>query len=84
MKLILRCFGCKKQSKKNKISSNNSNVKFRTFVNQEANFPNNNSLNLVKHTVKQSEINNQNNNDNSSQQNKKEILISVETQIEKK
>ena len=83
MKIFLRCFGCKKQSKKNKISSNNSNVKFRSFVNQEANFPNNNSLNLVKQTDKHNEIKNQNNNDNSSQQNKKEILISVETQIEK-
>ena len=74
MKLILRCFGCKKQSKKNKISSNNSNVKFRSFVNQEANFPNNNSLNLVKQTGNHNEINNQN---------KNEILIRDETEGEK-
>ena len=83
MKLILRCFRCKKKSKKNKISTNISNVKFRSFINQESNLPNNNSLNLVKQIDKLKENNNQNNNDNNSHQNKNEILIRVETEGEK-
>ena len=41
MNLILRCFRCKKQSKKNKDLNNSSNVKFNPFVNQETNLAKN-------------------------------------------
>ena len=83
MNLILRCFRCKKQSKKNKDLNNSSNVKFNPFVNQETNLTKNNSLNLVNQIDKQKEKNAQNNQNNNSEQNKKEILIEVENEEEK-
>ena len=83
MNLILRCFRCKKQSKKNKDLNNSSNVKFNPFVNQETNLAKNNSLNLANQIDKQKENNAQNNQNNNSEQNKKEILIEVQNDEEK-
>ena len=91
MNLFLRCFGCKKFSKKNKKTSDSSNVKFRSFVNQDANLQNKISLNLVKNSVIQKEnINqnieqnkNQNNINNNNQEKNKDILIENETKEEK-
>ena len=91
MNLFLRCFGCKKFSKKDKKTSDSSNVKFRSFVNQDANLQNKISLNLVKNSVIQKEnINqnieqnkNQNNINNNNQEKNKDILIENETKEEK-
>ena len=91
MNLFLRCFGCKKFSKKNKKTSDSSNVKFRSFINQDANLQNKISLNLVKNSVIQKEnINqnieqnkNQNNINNNNQEKNKDILIENETKEEK-
>ena len=91
MNLFLRCFGCKKFSKKDKKTSDSSNVKFRSFVNQEANLQNKISLNLVKNSVIQKEnINqnieqntNQNNINNNNQEKNKDILIENEIKEEK-
>jgi hypothetical protein len=57
MNLFLRCFGCKKQSKKKKNDANSSNVKFNSFVNQEINLRNNISLNQEKKISKENEKN---------------------------
>ena len=91
MNLFLRCFGCKKFSKKDKKTSDSSNVKFRSFINQDANLQNKISLNLVKNSVIQKEnINqnieqnkNQNNINNNNQEKNKDILIENETKEEK-
>ena len=91
MNLFLRCFGCKKFSKKDKKTSDSSNVKFRSFVNQDANLQNKISLNLVKNSVIQKEnINqnieqnkNQNNINNNNQEKNKDILIENEIKEEK-
>ena len=91
MNLFLRCFGCKKFSKKDKKTSDSSNVKFRSFVNQDANLQNKISLNLVKNSVIQKEnINqnieqnkNQNNINNNNQEKNTDILIENETKEEK-
>ena len=91
MNLFLRCFGCKKFSKKDKKTSDSSNVKFRSFVNQEANLQNKISLNLVKNSVIQNENKNQNieqnknqnNINNNNQEKNKNILIENETKEEK-
>ncbi len=91
MNLFLRCFGCKKFSKKDKKTSDSSNVKFRSFVNQDANLQNKISLNLVKNSVIQKEnINqnieqntNQNNINNNNQEKNTDILIENEIKEEK-
>ena len=91
MNLFLRCFGCKKFSKKDKKTSDSSNVKFRSFVNQDANLQNKISLNLVKNSVIQKEnINqnieqnkNQNNINNNNQEKNTDILIKNEIKEEK-
>jgi len=91
MNLFLRCFGCKKFSKKDKKTSDSSNVKFRSFVNQDANLQNKISLNLVKNSVIQNENKNQNieqntnqnNINNNNQEKNKDILIENETKEEK-
>ena len=91
MNLFLRCFGCKKFSKKDKKTSDSSNVKFRSFVNQDANSQNKISLNLVKNSVIQNENKNQNieqntnqnNINNNNQEKNKDILIENETKEEK-
>ena len=91
MNLFLRCFGCKKFSKKDKKTSDSSNVKFRSFINQDANLQNKISLNLVKNSVIQKEnINqnieqntNQNNINNNNQEKNKDILIENEIKEEK-
>ena len=91
MNLFLRCFGCKKFSKKDKKTSDSSNVKFRSFVNQDANLQNKISLNLVKNSVIQNENKNQNieqntnqnNINNNNQEKNTDILIENETKEEK-
>ena len=91
MNLFLRCFGCKKFSKKDKKTSDSSNVKFRSFVNQEANLQNKISLNLVKNSVIQNENKNQNieqnknqnNINNNNQEKNTDILIENEIKEEK-
>ena len=91
MNLFLRCFGCKKFSKKDKKTSDSSNVKFRSFVNQDANLQNKISLNLVKNSVIQNENKNQNieqnknqnNINNNNQEKNKDILIENEIKEEK-
>ena len=91
MNLFLRCFGCKKFSKKDKKTSDSSNVKFRSFVNQDANLQNKISLNLVKNSVIQKENINQNieqnkdqnNINNNNQEKNKDILLENETKEEK-
>ena len=91
MNLFLRCFGCKKFSKKDKKTSDSSNVKFRSFINQDANLQNKISLNLVKNSVIQKENINQNieqnkdqnNINNNNQEKNKDILIENETKEEK-
>ena len=91
MNLFLRCFGCKKFSKKDKKTSDSSNVKFRSFINQDANLQNKISLNLVKNSVIQNENKNQNieqntnqnNINNNNQEKNKDILIENETKEEK-
>ena len=91
MNLFLRCFGCKKFSKKDKKTSDSSNVKFRAFVNQDANLQNKISLNLVKNSVIQKENINQNieqnkdqnNINNNNQEKNKDILLENETKEEK-
>lgn len=91
MNLFLRCFGCKKFSKKDKKTSDSSNVKFRSFINQDANLQNKISLNLVKNSVIQKEnINqnieqnkNQNNINNNNQEKNTDILIENEIKEEK-
>ena len=91
MNLFLRCFGCKKFSKKDKKTSDSSNVKFRSFINQDANLQNKISLNLVKNSVIQKENINQNieqnkdqnNINNNNQEKNKDILLENETKEEK-
>ena len=62
MNFILRCFKCKKQSKKDENNTNASNIKFNIFVNQETNIQNNISLNLGnKSEIKNQSINENNN-----------------------
>ena len=91
MNLFLRCFGCKKFSKKDKKTSDSSNVKFRSFINQDANLQNKISLNLVKNSVIQNENKNQNieqntnqnNINNNNQEKNTDILIENEIKEEK-
>ena len=91
MNLFLRCFGCKKFSKKDKKTSDSSNVKFRSFINQDANLQNKISLNLVKNSVIQKENINQNieqnkdqnNINNNNQEKNTDILIENEIKEEK-
>ena len=82
MNLFLRCFGCKKQSKKKKNDANSSNVKFNSFVNQEINLRNNISLDQEKKISKENEKNHDKS-DNKNEEKKIEILIG-ETSEEKK
>ena len=87
MNLFLRCFGCKKHSKKDKNNKDSSHVKFNSFVNQESNLQNKISLNLVKKSSnKKEDINqnmNQNNFNNNNEQIQKDLLIGVETKEDK-
>ena len=87
MNLFLRCFGCKKYSKKDKNNKDSSNVKFSSFVNQEANIQNKISLNLVKKPFDKKEATNQNmyqnNINNTNKQIQNSILIGVETKEDK-
>ena len=83
MNLILRCLRCKKYSKKNKDSVNESNIIFNTFINQEPNLQQNISINIDNQVEKKEENVNQNNNVNSKEQNKKEILIDMDNEEDK-
>ena len=83
MNLILRCLRCKKYSKKNKDSVNESNIIFNTFINQEPNLQQNISINIDNQVENKEGNVNQNNNVNSKEQNKKEILIDMDNEEDK-
>ena len=73
MKLFLRCFRCKNHPKKNKKIIDLSKINFRSFINQEPNIQNKNSLNLIDQNKQIN--NNKENKNNNIEENKRDILI---------